>query len=305
MIGAEGTMPQLTHATRALPMARKRLSFALLLIAGCSVQPVAPDQKAGLQLDPAASACVESLANPRAAAGLKLDPRSIRVVNWNIQKGGDPGWAADLEALDGEADLMILQEASPALNALGSVATQHHLAFAEGYKGLKRQTGVMTLSRATPLTECDLAAREPWLGTRKATLVTEYGLSGTDETLLVLNIHGVNFSIAARELAAQIDSAAAIIAAHDGPVLFSGDFNTWRAGRVRLVDDAADMLGLSALEFDRDYRKRFLGFPLDHMYTRGLVPVIATSHDVTSSDHNPMTVEFRLESVAYAEGAVP
>jgi endonuclease/exonuclease/phosphatase (EEP) superfamily protein YafD len=286
-------------------MAQKRVSLALLLIAGCSAQPVAPSATAARPVDPAASACAASLAGAPAGHGPELDPAAIRVVNWNIQKGGDPAWADDLEAVDSEADLMILQEASPALESLGSVATRHHLAFAEGYKGMNLQTGVMTLSRALPLAECDLTAREPWLGTRKATLVTEYGLDGTEQTLLVLNIHGVNFSIGARELAAQIDSAAEIIAAHDGPVLFSGDFNTWRAGRARLLDDAAERLGLNAPQYDDDHRKRFLGFPLDHIYTRGLVAVSATSHDVSSSDHNPMYVEFRLESDALAGRAIP
>lgn len=275
-------------------MARKRGSLALLLIAGCSAQPVAPDAGAAVALDPAATACVASLADARSAHGRQLDPAVIRVVNWNIQKGGDPAWASDLNAIDGRADLVILQEASPALDELGSVATEHHRAFARGYKGFSRQTGVMTLSRARPLAECELTAREPWLGTQKAMLVTEYGLVGEDQTLLVVNIHGVNFSIGARELRRQIDSAAAIIAAHDGPVLFSGDFNTWRAGRARLLDDAAGRLGLAPLSYAADYRKRFLGFPLDHIYTRGLEAVNATSYDVRSSDHNPMSVELRL-----------
>ena len=276
-------------------MTGKRFLLALLLLAGCATQPVAPNNSAAAPVPVEAEACVASLAARAPVHGRPLDAEAIRVVNWNIQKGGDPAWAADLKALDPSADLLILQEASPGLEVLGNVATQHHLSFAEGFKGFSKQTGVMTLSRATPLGECDLVAREPWLGTRKATLVTRYALTGTDETLLVLNIHGVNFSIGARELAEQIEQAEAIIAAHDGPVLFSGDFNTWRAGRTQLLDDAASRLGLVALEYEDDYRKRFRGWALDHIYTRGLVAVDATSHDVESSDHNPMTVEFRLD----------
>ena len=275
-------------------MAGKRISVALLLMAGCSTQPVAPESPSVRDTVSAPHECVAAIGDRRRPMGERLDSEAIRVVNWNIQKGNDPDWVTDLDALDQSADLLILQEASPALDGLDE--GDRHVAFAKGFKARRYQTGVMTLSSASPIAECDLVAREPWLGTRKATLVTEYGLTGTDETLLVINIHGVNFSIGARELAEQIRDAEAIIATHDGPVLFSGDFNTWRAGRTRLLVDAAARLGLSAIEFDADYRKRILGRPLDHIYTRGLVAVNATTHDVETSDHDPMTVDFRYET---------
>lgn len=274
----------------------KRIGFALLLLAGCTTQPVAPTPMAENVIPSEALACAAAIGDAVPAGARPLDADAIRVVNWNIRKGGDPAWSADLKALQPAADLMILQEASPGLDVLGNVATDHHLSFAEGYKSFTRQTGVMTLSRATPLAECDLVAREPWLGTRKATLVTRYALTGTDATLLVLNIHGVNFSIGARELAAQIQSAEAIIGAHEGPVLFSGDFNTWHAGRKAMLDAAADRLGLEALDYEADHRKRFRGWALDHIYTRGLVAADATSHEIESSDHNPMTVEFSVSA---------
>ena len=53
-------------------------------------------------------------------------------------------------------------------------------------------------------------------------------------------------------------------------------------------------LGLEALEYDADHRKRILGWPLDHIYVRGLDTVNATTYDLDSSDHNPMLVEFQL-----------
>jgi len=113
-------------------------------------------------------------------------------------------------------------------------------------------------------------------------------------SLLVINIHGVNFSLGMQELRRQMAAAGSIIAAHQGPVLFSGDFNTWRGGRLRLVNDTLGNLGLEALEYDADHRKRFLGWPLDHIYVRGLDAVTATTYDVDSSDHRPMRVELRL-----------
>jgi endonuclease/exonuclease/phosphatase (EEP) superfamily protein YafD len=289
----------------------------LLLLPGCASQQVPPAEPLLTNSNEAAAACVTALTDTSADAltdklpnelvsgsaseapprPSMLDAGSIRIVNWNIRKGSEARWAADLQALEPEPDILLLQEASPDLEAITRLSALHHLAFAEGYSNSKRRTGVMTLSRAKPLGECTLTSREPWLGTPKAMLVTNYAISGTDTSLLVINIHGVNFSINARELAAQINSAELIINAHSGPVLFSGDFNTWRSGRIQLLDDAAARLGLTSLVYTSDHRKRVMGFPLDHVYTRGLVTIAAASPKLTSSDHNPMVAELRLETV--------
>jgi endonuclease/exonuclease/phosphatase (EEP) superfamily protein YafD len=53
-------------------------------------------------------------------------------------------------------------------------------------------------------------------------------------------------------------------------------------------------LGLTALEYDVDHRKRFLGEALDHIYVRGLYSEHATTLDSKASDHNPMAVHLRL-----------
>ena len=290
----------MTNMTR-----RNKLLMALVLMTGCAAQPVATVDASETAMRSDAQACALAIAPAPQPDRQRLDADAIRVANWNIQKGGDPAWADDLNALDASADLVILQEASPAIVNDLELASGHHRAFAEGFRWRGRATGVLTLSRAEPVAECDLVAREPWLGTRKATLVTEYGLTGTSQTLLVINIHGVNFSLGARELKAQIADAETVIAAHPGPVLFSGDFNTWRGGRAALLDELAERHGLAAPAYDADHRKRFMGWPLDHIYTRGLVPVAATTHDIESSDHNPMTVEFRLDDDPLALVASP
>jgi endonuclease/exonuclease/phosphatase family metal-dependent hydrolase len=114
------------------------------------------------------------------------------------------------------------------------------------------------------------------------------------ETLLVINIHGINFTFGVDELEKQFLQARAVIDAHDGPVLFSGDFNTWRGQRTKVLDEMLAELGLTALEYDVDHRKRFLGEALDHIYVRGLYSEHATTLDSKASDHNPMAVHLRL-----------
>jgi endonuclease/exonuclease/phosphatase (EEP) superfamily protein YafD len=259
-----------------------------LLLTGCASQPT------GLAGALATSACVGAITADAGSHGIVLDADTIRVVNWNIQKGMHPDWVTDLEVIHGGADILILQESSPEFEAWKQLAPTHHRSFARGFRGFGLNTGVMTLSDVAPVAECAFAKQEPWIRTPKAMLVTAYGLDGADTTLLVINIHGVNFSFGMRELRRQVAAAERIIAAHRGPVIFSGDFNTWRGGRMDLVQKTMSSLGLEPVRYDVDHRKRFLGWPLDHIYVRGLDVVRSTTVDLDSSDHNPMRVEFRF-----------
>jgi endonuclease/exonuclease/phosphatase (EEP) superfamily protein YafD len=50
------------------------------------------------------------------------------------------------------------------------------------------------------------------------------------------------------------------------------------------------------LSFDEDHRKRVFGHPLDHIYVRGLETIEATTTEVSSSDHNPMSARLQIYS---------
>jgi endonuclease/exonuclease/phosphatase (EEP) superfamily protein YafD len=264
------------------------------LAAGCSSQGVVASTSAGPATD--VSACLADLGDSRPADAGGLDLSGFSVVNWNIQKGRDDSWVADLKGVNATPDLLILQEASPGGDVWDSLVPDHHRSFAEGFGFGQRVTGAVTASTARPISECSLVAFEPWFGTRKATLVTEYALQHSPATLLVVNIHSVNFTFGVRHMQEQLLEAAAIIEQHEGPVLFSGDFNTWHGRRARVVRDVVSDLGLVALEYDFDHRKRMFGWALDHIYVRGLDTVYSTSVAIGSSDHNPMAARFRLVS---------
>jgi len=224
----------------------------------------------------------------------ELDSEDIRMVNWNIRKGGDPGWTTDLATFQGEPDLMILQEAALNSNAWGVVTTDQYHSFAPGYRTRRSLTGVMTVSAAKPLTQCNLVSMEPWIRTPKATMITEYGLTGTDQTLLVVNVHAVGFTFGVRDFQAQILMARSVVDEHTGPLILSGDFNTWRWRRSEILQEMTESLGLEMLVYDEDHRTRLFGQPLDHIYVRGLEILQATTRQVDSSDHNPMSVRLRL-----------
>jgi endonuclease/exonuclease/phosphatase (EEP) superfamily protein YafD len=268
-------------------------SGVLLVLSSCTSQPTAPVRVSEEPM-PETMACISSLAGRTDATQPELDSAGIEVVNWNIQKGRNTEWVGDLAAESMGPDLLILQEASRKTVVWQDLVPEHHSSFAEGFGPNWSPSGVMTVSAAAPITECELVAYEPWFGTRKATLITEYGLSGTDQTLLVANIHGINFTLGVRDLANQFAQVRAVIDAHDGPVVVSGDFNTWRSQRTRVLEDMLASHGLTALEFDVDHRKRFFGWALDHIYVRGLRSENATTLSSRASDHNPMAVRLRL-----------
>ena len=268
-------------------------SGVLLVLSSCTSQPAAPLRVIGEPM-PETTACISSLAGRSDAVLPELDSTGIEVVNWNIQKGRNTAWVGELAAGKEGPDLLILQEASRKTVVWRNLVPDHHSSFAEGFGPNWSPSGVMTVSAAAPITECELVAHEPWFGTRKATLITEYGLSGTELTLLVANIHGINFTLGVRDLANQFAQVRAVIDAHDGPVVVSGDFNTWRGERAQVLEEMLAARGLTALDFDVDHRKRFFGWALDHIYVRGLRSEYATTLSSRASDHNPMAARLRL-----------
>ena len=286
------------------PTVRNLGACSLLLLTSCNMQPTAP---ARLTASPATdtAACVAGLGGDRKPVSQVLDSGDISLVNWNIQKGRNEEWVQDLEATGLRPDLLTLQEASVKSPAWRNLVPEHHESFAEGFGPNWSPSGVMTVSAAAPLTECELVAHEPWFGTRKATLVTEYALSGMDSTLLVVNIHGINFAFGTRDLENQFAQARTVIAEHEGPVLVSGDFNTWRRQRSEALHTMLGDLGLTALDFDVDHRKKFFGWALDHIYVRGLYSEQATTLLSDASDHNPMSVRLRVADAPLHVSAAP
>jgi endonuclease/exonuclease/phosphatase (EEP) superfamily protein YafD len=227
-------------------------------------------------------------APPASAAGLNTD--EIRLVSWNMQKKSIPNWRADYSRLTDGRDLILIQEASLRVDTVGDLPAAPHWSFAPGYRTGESITGVLTLSSSQPLARCSFSNKEPLLRTPKATSITQFALEGSDETLLVVNVHAVNFSLGLGSYKRQFAQISDVLEGHQGPIILSGDFNTWRAGRTRTIEAMAEKLELLPIVFSDDNRTRFLGSPLDHIYVRGLTASNSDASVVTSSDHNPLTV---------------
>jgi endonuclease/exonuclease/phosphatase (EEP) superfamily protein YafD len=235
---------------------------------------------------------------PAIASPGALDSESIRIASWNLHKGADDGWRADLARIAASNDIVLLQEAllDPDLeSALDAAGLRWQLASSFTLNG--RDAGVLTAARVRPIAACTQWSLEPLLALPKSTLVTRFRLSGRDTTLAIANLHAINFTLSAGgAYRSQLETVRAELATHRGPVVFAGDFNTWNDGRRAAVEAVARDLGLAPVAFRPDVRQRFAGYEVDYIYVRGLEVIAATSIEVVSSDHNPVFATLRLQS---------
>ncbi len=236
-----------------------------------------------------AQACAEALDRPVAVPRSSL-PRHLNVMIWNIEKAQHADWGTDLAALGAGSNLILIQEA--AVQARIGAALPRHLyrSFATGYVTDTQETGVLTLSSAEPTLHCKLTAREPWLGTPKATNITEYPIGDTGDRLLVINVHAVNFTVGLENFETQLRALEPLLANHAGPLIVAGDFNTWSEERTQFLLTFMRDHRLSPVPFRPDLRTRFWEQPLDHVYLRDLTLIAARAVAVNSSDHNPLLI---------------
>jgi endonuclease/exonuclease/phosphatase (EEP) superfamily protein YafD len=224
-----------------------------------------------------------------------LDAGGISVAVWNMMKGAREGWQGDFMDLLENNDLLVVQEAY-LTEAMQSLMQTRGLVWdmvpAFEINGIP--AGVMTASHATPDFLCTIKIEEPLLKTPKTTLITRYPLSGTDQTLMVVNLHLVNFTPGFSDFQNQLTRIHGIASKHAGPMILAGDFNTWSDQRLGIVREFVHGLGLKPVVFDKDNRRKFFGHYVDHIYYRNLEPVDARVIPVTTSDHNPMVVHFRI-----------
>lgn len=238
----------------------------------------------------ALSADCQSLPN----SGRGLDSAGFTLINWNIKKGSIANWDADLISLSADADLVLIQEATRQMSAPRFVEGDEHWSFSEGYSSGDLVSGVATISSVQPMEQCRLLAVEPWLRTPKATMVTRFAIADSTDTLLVINTHMVNFTLGHGAFREQLADVERLLLNHSGPVVFSGDFNTWRPARYEILQQMAARFDLTPIAFDDDNRTRFFGSTVDHIFVGGLAVQEATTVEVETSDHNPMAVRLTL-----------
>lgn len=230
----------------------------------------------------------------------ELNPDHISLLVWNIYKGERENWPRDIKKLSYSKDLILLQEMllTEEMNTVfdSFVYYQFDAAISFIYKKTNVPTGVLTGSIARPSMAKAMRTRkrEPILKTPKTSLVTKYRLKGRDDSLLVINIHSINF-VSLKTFISQFSKFNTILKDHKGPAIFAGDFNTWSKERFNFLDRFMSSHDLKAIEFDQDDRMTFFGNPLDYIFIKGLNYSDAkVLSDFTSSDHKPLAVKLNV-----------
>lgn len=225
------------------------------------------------------------------------DPNKVlRLTVWNVHKYDNRKTFGDVQNLTEQSDLMMLQETMMGglfdryYDNLAGLAWMAAISF---FNSDNLGTGVTTGSRAQASYQGYVrsTAREPFIRTPKMIVVTKYPIQNHSQSLLVANIHGINF-VSTNEYETQLGQLELAIKDHSGPMIVAGDFNTHLPGRALLLRSLAERLGLDHVQMENERYNRMI---LDHIFARGMQKLNSqVLFGVDSSDHYPLRAEFKL-----------
>lgn len=231
---------------------------------------------------------------------------NISLLNWNIQKKNlNRVWRTEFINIIEQytPEIILLQECQFQKGLENILHFEHYgFIFAPNFLDIlkNKHSGVLTASAANHqcVTVIKSRAFEPLIKVPKIFLSTTYAIDNENKELLVLNIHAINF-VGFWKFISQVQQLEFAILSHDGPVILSGDFNTWNKKRTNILDKILTESGLKKVQFHDDHKKNIKSFlfnyPLDHIYYRGLeVETPPEALKTKSSDHNPLLVKFKL-----------
>ncbi|WP_373020646.1 endonuclease/exonuclease/phosphatase family protein [Thiomicrorhabdus sp.] len=224
-------------------------------------------------------------------------PDCFTLLTWNLQKVDFGHYIhRPIETLLSirTPHLLSLQEA--ATRPMQSKFFDLPFVMAPNIQTQKNHYGVLTASTSgiTPHHQCLTQTRELGIMTHKTALITTHPLNDGN-WLTHVNIHAINFvphTLFKKELQLLWSKLAHL----EGPMIISGDFNTWNRTRLKTLHHATDQLGLKKVEYPDSHNiKTLMRQPLDHIFFRDLVLTESNAlHVPEISDHNPLIATFCL-----------
>lgn len=249
------------------------------------------------------------------ARSLELNPDSINCLVWNIKKTEMTPWNVEYVIYGMDKNLHIIQEAFRNERFLSTLNIFSHMRWDMAISMLYRKqnntaTGTVIGSSAEPIEawashspDTEIVVKTP-----KANIFTKYRLKGTDKSLLVISIHGINIT-SFGAFARHVDQIRDEILAHDGPVIYAGDFNTRTARRTTYLKKQMKEMGMTEVKFlNGEYRMKWPVLPntyLDHAFVRGLdVTYAEVLKNAQGSDHKPMVMSLKLSAEDSAQSTL-
>lgn len=233
----------------------------------------------------------------------ELSGDSLDVLVWNVKKGARETFGSELIRLGENKDIFLIQEAFTSDLFIQNISYftnyQWDLGISFTYRLYDNNgTGNMIGARVKPSWvkvehTIDL---EPVTQTPKTTAFAKYPVSGRAEELLVISIHGINFT-SFQAFARHLEQVRAEIAGHKGPVILAGDFNTRTKERMAQVRTFTKELNLAEVKFvNGNLRMTAVGSNniLDHAFLKGFTVRHAEVFPSKGSDHQPLVLNLNF-----------
>ena len=228
-------------------------------------------------------------------------PDTFGVLCWNVYKQNTKHlrFQPFLQKLtqEKEIDFLLLQEANfrddkhfTLKNFAFDAAA--NLEFRGEFYGVLSASRVESKNAQAYLSE----GRESLIGPHKSLLLSTYPFED-GSTLLILNIHAINFRENKRYYR-ELERFLELMKHHEGPMIIAGDFNSWNKKRIQKLHEIREELDLSRVPFKQvDKVKSFMGNHLDFIFYRGVELLnfsVHREHEI--SDHHPLFARFKKKS---------
>ena len=232
---------------------------------------------------------------------LKCDnfvPDTFGVLCWNVYKQNSKhkGFKPFLQKLSKEKniDFLLLQEANFRDDQNFTIPdfafdAAANLEIRGEFYGVLSASRVESKNAQAYLTE----EKESFIGPHKSLLMCTYPFED-GSTLLVLNIHAINFR-ENKGYYRELERFFELIKHHEGPMIIAGDFNAWNKKRILKLHEIREELVLNTVPFKQiDKVKSFMGNHLDFIFYRGVELLDFSVHKYHRvSDHHPLFAQFR------------
>ncbi|MGM0541766.1 MAG: endonuclease/exonuclease/phosphatase family protein [Pseudomonadota bacterium] len=223
-------------------------------------------------------------------------PDRFTLLTWNLQK-------VDFSHYINRPIENLIDIESPHLLSLQEAAIQvqqprfFNLPFvmAPNIQNYNKHFGVLTASQhhCTAQHQCLTRTRELGFTTHKTALITEHNLAN-GQILTHVNIHAINF-VPHMYFKKELNLLWNHLSHRNGPMIISGDFNTWNQTRLKTLLQVTSQLQLHPVSYpDNRAIKTMLRQPLDHIFYRGLKLIKSEALSIPRiSDHNPLIAQFQ------------
>lgn len=234
-----------------------------------------------------------------ASAEPQLRDSHLNILVWNLYKGRKPGFLKTFAALGANRDIVMVSEATSAdpvttaFEGLPGFGWNFSTSF-NMKDNVGTGTAIGSYAQAQNVRHLRTVDLEPGSKTPKAMTLAEFDIAGESKKLLVISIHGINWS-GDDAIVRQVQQAIPDIKSHQGPVIFAGDFNFKNSTRLQSIKNILAPLGLQRVNWKNPSVKPA---QLDDAFARGVIvrrAYLNNSYMNVGSDHPAIELEVEID----------